>query len=52
MPESRIIAETGDMASVAGKRKERVAAGPIPGSTPMRVPATQPRKQKNKLKRN
>src|SRR3990172_8250248 len=35
----------GDMAYVTGKRSDIVATGPIPGSTPTRVPTKTPMKQ-------
>lgn len=37
------------MWKVEGKRRDIVATGPIPGSTPIKVPISTPRKQKNKL---
>ena len=44
-----MIAETGEMWKVEGNSKEMVATGPIPGSTPIKVPITHPMKQKRRL---
>jgi hypothetical protein len=44
-----IIDETGLIPKVTGKRSDIVPAGPIPGSTPIRVPMKTPIKQYNKL---
>ncbi len=44
MPASMIRPAVGGNAKVAGSSMEMVAIGPIPGSTPMAVPSTQPMK--------
>ena len=45
MPASMMSAETGGSTKVAGNSIAIVAIGPIPGSTPISVPRTQPMKQ-------
>ena len=40
-----LIAGTGGIPKVSGSRMEMVATGPIPGSTPTRLPTSTPRKQ-------
>src|ERR1700745_2451739 len=49
MPASMISADTGGNAYVAGSSIAMVATGPMPGSTPIRVPSTQPMKQYSRL---
>ncbi len=49
MPASMMIAATGDMPNVAGKRTDIAPTGPIPGRTPMRVPMKTPMKQANRF---
>src|SRR6478735_8126690 len=49
MPASMISADTGGSAYVAGSSIAMVATGPMPGSTPIRVPSTQPMKQYSRL---
>jgi len=44
-----MIADTGVILKVEGKSRDMVATGPIPGSTPIKVPVRHPIKQKNKL---
>src|SRR3569832_1995483 len=44
MPASMISADTGGSAYVAGSSIAMVATGPMPGSTPISVPSTQPMK--------
>jgi hypothetical protein len=36
---------TGDRLKVIGKSMAKVAAGPMPGSTPIKVPSVTPNKQ-------
>src|SRR5919107_1553882 len=45
MPASMMIAVTGSMPNVSGKRIAIVAAGPRPGSTPISMPMTTPIRQ-------
>src|SRR5687768_4446159 len=49
MPASMIRADTGGSAYVAGSSIAMVATGPTPGSTPIRVPSTQPTKAYSRL---
>src|SRR4051812_40979488 len=49
MPASMISADTGGSAYVAGSNIAMVATGPMPGSTPISVPSTQPMKQYSRL---
>src|SRR5213592_3488341 len=49
MPASMIRADTGGSAYVAGSSIAIVATGPMPGSTPISVPRTQPMKQYSRL---
>src|SRR3954463_7880011 len=49
MPASMISADTGGSAYVAGSSIAMVATGPMPGSTPISVPSTQPMKQYSRL---
>ena len=49
MPANMIMAETGDILKVAGKRIAIVPGAPIPGSTPTKVPIRTPRKQNRRL---
>jgi hypothetical protein len=44
-----MIADTGFVWKVEGRRREIVATGPMPGRTPIKVPMRQPIKQKNKF---
>jgi hypothetical protein len=44
-----MIADTGEIRKVNGKRIEMVPIGPIPGRTPIKVPTSTPKKQNNKL---
>jgi hypothetical protein len=46
-----IMEPTGSIPKVTGNKREMVATGPIPGSTPIRVPINTPRKQKKRLVR-
>jgi len=39
-----MIAVAGGRVKVTGKRRAMVAAGPIPGRTPIRVPTKQPKR--------
>src|SRR6202171_6710001 len=45
MPASMMSADTGGSTKVAGSSIGMVAIGPMPGSTPIRVPRMQPMKQ-------
>jgi hypothetical protein len=45
-----MTAETGDIRKVTGKSIDIAPVGPIPGSTPTRVPIKTPRKQHRILK--
>src|SRR5690554_1593366 len=45
MPASMMKQETGGRVKVSGMRSATVAAGPSPGSMPMKVPSSVPRKQ-------
>ena len=45
MPASMIIAATGGTLKVSGKSIAMVANGPMPGSTPIKVPTSTPTKQ-------
>jgi len=45
MPASMISADTGGSVNVTGRSIAMVATGPIPGSTPISVPSSTPRKQ-------
>src|SRR3954469_11580824 len=49
MPASMIRADTGGSAYVAGSSMAMVATGPMPGSTPIRVPSRQPMKAYSRL---
>jgi hypothetical protein len=49
MPESIMMAEAGGIAKVTGRSKAMVAAGPIPGRTPISVPTKQPAKQSRRF---
>src|SRR6478609_1638711 len=49
MPASMMSADTGGSAYVAGSSIAMVATGPMPGSTPISVPSTQPMKQYSRL---
>src|SRR5688572_15964362 len=49
MPASMISAVTGESAIVMGSSMAIVAVGPMPGSTPTRVPSSTPRKQYSTL---
>jgi hypothetical protein len=44
-----IIADVGDIPKVTGKRSAIPPTGPIPGSTPIRVPKRTPKKQDRRL---
>jgi len=44
-----MIAWTGPILKVMGRRREIVAVGPSPGKTPTRVPIKQPRKARKRL---
>jgi hypothetical protein len=44
-----MIAVTGSILKVPGRRSEIVATGPIPGKTPTKVPKRTPIKQNNRL---
>jgi hypothetical protein len=46
MPASMIIAVSGSMPKVMGSSSAMVGIGPMPGSTPIRVPSRQPSRQK------
>ena len=48
MPANIMVADIGDIRKVAGKRIDIAPIGPIPGSTPTKVPIKTPRKQ-NKI---
>jgi hypothetical protein len=43
------VKKVGEGLTETGKRMERVATGPIPGRTPIKVPIRTPTKQKNRL---
>jgi hypothetical protein len=45
MPANMMMAVTGSSLKVSGSRIAIVAAGPSPGSTPMSMPMTTPRRQ-------
>ena len=45
MPDNIIMADTGDIRKVVGKRIDIAPNGPIPGSTPTRDPIKTPIKQ-------
>src|SRR5215472_1191699 len=49
MPASMISAPTGGSPKVTGSSMVMVAMGPMPGSTPIRVPTRHPRKQSPRL---
>src|SRR5260221_1174089 len=49
MPASMISAEIGGTLKVTGSSIAMVATGPMPGSTPISVPSTQPIRQNNRL---
>src|SRR5215213_4385724 len=49
MPASMMSDAVGESAKVIGRSMETVAVGPIPGSTPIRVPSSTPTKQKARL---
>jgi len=40
-----IMAPTGEILKVAGSKRDMAPTGPIPGSTPIRVPTKTPAKQ-------
>ena len=42
MPDSMMIAVVEGRVKVMGRRRAMVAAGPIPGKTPIKVPSKQP----------
>ena len=44
-----MMAVTGSIPNVVGKRMEMVAEAPIPGKTPIRVPINTPMKQKRRF---
>jgi len=44
-----IVADMGDIRKVAGKRIDIAPIGPIPGSTPTKVPMKTPRKQNRRF---
>ena len=45
MPESMIRAVTGGTLNVNGRSRAMVAAGPMPGKTPIKVPIIVPNRQ-------
>jgi hypothetical protein len=44
-----MIADTGDIPKVTGRRRETAAVGPNPGRTPVRVPRNTPTKQEKRF---
>src|SRR5512137_3102337 len=49
MPASMISADTGGSVNVTGSSIAMVATGPMPGSTPISVPSSTPKKQYSRL---
>ena len=45
MPDSRIMAATGERPKVRGRSSAIAAGGPKPGNTPVKVPNKTPKKQ-------